>query len=80
MQIFEVWNDFLRKFLEFSLVFSIFLFFVNFQKVQNFNSNSERLKIKSMNSILEISKKNQTVNFQKFTYANMFCEFSKIFK
>jgi hypothetical protein len=57
MQIFEVWNDFLPKFLEFSLVFSIFLFFVNFQKVQNFNSNPESSKTKNRNSIPEISKK-----------------------
>jgi hypothetical protein len=33
-----------------------------------------------MNSIPEVSKKNQNVNFQKFTYANMFCQFSKNFK
>jgi hypothetical protein len=79
MQIFKVWNDFLPKFLEFSLVFSIFLFFANFQKIQNFNSNPESLKIKNMNSI-PIFLKNQNVNFQKFTYTNMFCEFSKIFK
>jgi hypothetical protein len=55
MQIFEVWNDFLPKFLEFSLVFSIFCF-LNFQKVQNFNSNPESSKIKNMNSIPEIKK------------------------
>jgi hypothetical protein len=50
------------KFLEFSLVFKYFLFFVNFQKVQNFNSNPESSKIKNVNSIPEISK-NQNVNF-----------------
>jgi hypothetical protein len=65
MQIFEVWNDFLPKFLEFSLVFSIFLFFLIFQKIQNFNSNPESLKIKNMNSI-PILKKSK-------------CEFSKIY-
>jgi hypothetical protein len=30
---------------------------VNFQKIQNFNSNLESSKIKNMNSIPEISKK-----------------------
>jgi uncharacterized membrane protein len=54
------------KFLEFSLVFSIFLFFVNFQKIQNFNSNPESSKIKNMNSISDISKKPK-------------CAFSKIY-
>jgi hypothetical protein len=58
MQIFEVWNDFFTKILRiFSCFFSIFLFFVNFQKIQNFNSNPESSKIKNMNSISDISKK-----------------------
>jgi uncharacterized membrane protein len=57
---------FLPKFLEFSLVFSIFLFFVNLQKVQNFNSNAESSKIKNMNSISENSKKSK-------------CEFLKMY-
>jgi hypothetical protein len=78
MQIFEVWNDFFTKILRISSCFLVFFcFFVNFQKVQNFNSNPGSSKIKNMNNILEISKKSKCDFFENLHMQICFVNFLK---